>query len=85
MVFPLETGSSPALKLKMTKLPSIADLREGDVIVTSGTDWVYPEGIRIGTVERVERSMASAEPITAIIKPFVDFFRLEYVYVLKVE
>jgi rod shape-determining protein MreC len=83
IVAPLESGTSSATKLRMSKLTPVADLREGDVIVTSGTDLVYPRNLRIGQIERVEKTTASAEPITAIIKPSVDFFRLEYVYVVK--
>jgi rod shape-determining protein MreC len=81
IVYPQGGFSSPAIRLKMEKLRPLADLREGDLVTTSGLDAVYPPSLPIGTIERVVRSPANAESVTAIIKPAVDFFRLEYVYV----
>ena len=43
----------------------------------------YPGDIPIGVVESVRRSPASMSSVVAYIKPFVDFERLDYVYVLR--
>ncbi len=86
IVYPQPALALPASRLKMEKIKPVAafpDLRPGDVIVTSGLDQVYPMGIPIGKIEAVHKSPGSAESVTAIIRPFVDFFRLEYVWVLK--
>ncbi len=83
MVYPEQTWSGNPRRLRMEKLLQRADLRTGDVILTSGLDKVYPPNIPIGTVESVRRSPASVEAITAIIKPFVDFDRLDYVWVVS--
>lgn len=83
MIYPQTSFAAPPVRLKMEKLRPLADLREGDTIVTSGLDQVYPPNLPIGTIERVHRSPASAESVTAVVRPFVDFHRLEFVYILK--
>ena len=37
-----------------------ADVREGDALLTSGVDGIYPAGLPVATVERVERRADSA-------------------------
>ena len=56
----------------------------GDIVVTSGFNGSYPENIYIGKV----KSISGKEYETSLrleIEPFVDFFRLEYVFVLDRE
>lgn len=40
-------------------VPAIADVAVGDEVVTSGTDGVYPRGLRLGTISAVRRPGAS--------------------------
>lgn len=56
------------------------DIVEGDVVVTSGLDQRYPKGLVIGEV--VETSDESGGK-NVLIKPNVDFRRLEEVMVIK--
>ena len=58
-----------------------ADVQLGDVLITSGLDGVYPKGLRIGEVVEVRDPGGSLMQI-AILKPAVDFGRLEQVFVL---
>jgi len=67
--------------LQMIHLPHDADLYVGDDIVTSGLDGVYPGGIHIGEVTAVEYSPNGLTK-TAYLKPYVNFSRLEEVFVL---
>ncbi|HEY3398653.1 MAG TPA: rod shape-determining protein MreC [Armatimonadota bacterium] len=86
IVYPLTSLSVTATALKMEKVkPLLAgpDLRPGDLIETSGLDEVYPARIPIGQIERVSKMPGSAESVSATLRPFVDFFRLEYVWVVK--
>lgn len=56
----------------------------GDLVVTSGFNGSYPENIYIGKV----KSISGKEYETSLrleLEPFVDFFRLEYVFVLSGE
>ena len=57
------------------------DVQEGDVVITSGVGGVYPKGLRLGTVTRVEAARAELLH-RAIVEPAVDFGRLEQVFVL---
>lgn len=70
--------------LLLTFLSKDADVRPGDVVVTSGLGGVYPAGIPIGTVEEViEQRQAGMRE--ARVKPFVDALRLEEVLLVPGE
>lgn len=53
----------------------------GDVIVTSGLSRIYPKNLPIGEVVAVESRQYDLS-FAAIVKPFVDFARLEYVLIV---
>lgn len=57
------------------------DMIEGDQLVTSGTDGVFPRGLPVGKVTRLERS-ASGLFLDAAVVPAVDVSRLEEVLVV---
>ena len=67
--------------LSLVYLPSDSDIKIGDPIVTSGLGGIYPSGILIGTVREVKTDVGNALK-QARIAPFVDFDRLEEVYVM---
>ncbi len=66
--------------LRMEYVPGTADVKPGDLVVTSGIDRIYPKGFVIGTVETVDRGPGSYHRIT--VRPAVDFSRLEDVLVV---
>ncbi|MBQ6819973.1 MAG: rod shape-determining protein MreC [Clostridium sp.] len=66
---------------KVTNLPLDSQIKEGDVIVTSGLGMIYPKEIRIGEVVSVETDEIKVMK-TAIIKPYVDFSKLEELFVV---
>jgi rod shape-determining protein MreC len=66
--------------LRMDYVPGTADVKTGDLVVTSGIDGIYPKGFVIGTVETVERGTGTYHQIR--IRPSVDFSRLEEVLVV---
>ena len=67
--------------LQMVHLQHDAAILEGDVIITSGLDTVYPEGIPIGVVASIQYD-ANGLTKTAYITPYVNFFQLEEVFIL---
>ena len=69
-------------RLSMQYLRRRADIRIGDIIITSGEDGMYPATIPIGVVESVDVSAEYAQTVVAIVRPFVDFRHLEYVWVV---
>jgi rod shape-determining protein MreC len=66
--------------LRLEYLSATADIAVGDTVVTAGIDGVYPPGLAVGRVERLERAGAAYRLV--IIRPFADFSRLEAVLVL---
>lgn len=71
------TGESPLL---LDYVSNFADVIDGDVVVTSGTDGIYPKGFVIGRVTAVNRGDGLYKDIG--IQPEVDFSKLEYVLVV---
>jgi rod shape-determining protein MreC len=68
--------------LRMELVSNLADLKVGDLIVTSGVDGIYPKGFAIGRVESVERGTGLY--LTVTVQPTVDFRSLEEVLVVLV-
>ena len=58
-----------------------ADVRPGDNVLTAGIDGIYPKGIPVGVVTKVEKGQALFMTIT--VKPAVDFASIEEVIVLQ--
>ena len=68
-------------ELKAMYIPTEANIIQGDSIETSGLGGIYPKGIHIGTVKKVE----STKNITdryAIVETAVDFNKLNTVLVI---
>ena len=71
-------------KLKTCALKYVsfyADIQEGDLLVTSGLDGIYPKGLAVASVVKVAKHEASAFQ-TVYAEPAVRFSRLEEVLVL---
>jgi rod shape-determining protein MreC len=60
------------------------ELQEGELIVTTGLDRIYPKGLTVGTVERVEND-ASGPWKKIIVNPTAQVDRVENVLVLLIE
>lgn len=73
----LGTGAE---QLKMEYVSSTADVKVGDLVVTSGIDGIYPKGFVIGQIESLERGGGMFSSI--VIKPAVDYSSLEDVLVI---
>jgi rod shape-determining protein MreC len=67
--------------LRMDFVVATADVKVGDIIVTSGVDGIYPKGFIIGTVEQVEPGNGIYKVIR--VRPSVEFNKLEEVLVVK--
>jgi rod shape-determining protein MreC len=59
----------------------VGDVQPGDVVITSGLDAVYPQGLRIGEIGEVFDPGGDLMQ-TALLRPAVDFGRLEQVFVM---
>ena len=68
------SGNNTALpELIFTR--SVADIREGDIIVTSGVGGMFPSGLPIGFVSAINGNKVEVEPMA-------DIERIEYVRVV---
>jgi rod shape-determining protein MreC len=70
-------GDPPLL---MEYVSNLGDVRPGDLVVTAGTDGIYPKGFAIGRVETAERGAGLYRTIT--VRPVVDFSNIEEVLVV---
>lgn len=66
--------------LRMQYVGETADVRVGDVVITSGIDGIYPKGFVIGRVTTVQHGVGGYKLIA--IAPAVDFSSLEEVMVI---
>ncbi|HEY2336358.1 MAG TPA: rod shape-determining protein MreC [Burkholderiales bacterium] len=75
-------GGSGMLELRF--MAAIADIQEGDSLVTSGIDGTYPAGVPVATVVRVERDPEQGFA-RVVCKPAAGVDRGRYVLVLSDE
>ncbi|MDH5186160.1 MAG: rod shape-determining protein MreC [candidate division WOR-3 bacterium] len=81
------TGIVTAFKtnqLKMNYILPEADIQIGDTIISSGTGGVFTKGLLIGTVTKID-NLAQRLFKDIIIKPFVNIYAIEAVYVITGE
>jgi len=67
--------------LHMQYVPGSADVKTGDLVVTSGIDGIFPKGFVIGTIDHADRGAGAYHEI--VIRPAVDFARLEEVLIVR--
>ena len=62
-------------------LPIDSDVKEGDIIITSGLGKIYPKEIPVGTVVSVHEDNVNVMK-SAVVEPFVNFNKLEELFVV---
>lgn len=70
-----------SLLAKLYNLPLESEVKEGDVVMTSGSGGVYPKGIRIGYILKVEEDKVKLTK-NALIQPYVNYNKLDEVIVV---
>lgn len=68
--------------LKLKYVTSDVNLAEGDVVETSGMGGIYPKGIFIGTISKVEQDSKTMKTY-AVLEPGVDFNKISEVLVIS--
>ena len=71
-------------RLRIKYLPILAEVRVGEVVMTSGLGGVYPKGILVGKVVAVDKRSGALFQEAAV-EPSIDFSRLEEVLVIAEE
>ena len=75
-------SGTPEGTLKLYFVPRELDLRDGDVVITSGLTGIFPKGIKIGEITEIVKKDFGLFQETKV-KPSVDFLQLENVFVTK--
>jgi rod shape-determining protein MreC len=65
--------------LRMVSLPYDAKPKKGETVVTSGMGGIYPAGLPIGKITKIEDSGVN---VFAQVEPFVDFSHLEELFLI---
>lgn len=68
--------------LLLKDIPTYADVKIGDQVITNGFSTIFPKGVKIGKVHSFDINKNGAFYDVSVI-PEVDFASLRYVYVLK--
>ena len=68
-------------RLRIKYLPILAEVRPGEVVVTSGMGGVYPKGVLVGKVVAVDKRSGALFQ-EAVVEPSVDFSSLEEVILI---
>ena len=66
---------------KVYDLPVDSKIKKGDVIMTSGVGMLYPKEVKIGKVVSVEEDKIKVMK-SAVVEPYVDFNKLEELFVI---
>ncbi|MCK9525761.1 MAG: rod shape-determining protein MreC [Limnochordia bacterium] len=77
----VEGGQIDQTTLSAKPLGRDTSVEVGDVILTSGLSRIYPKNLPIGEVVAVESRQYDLS-FSAVVRPFVDFARLEYVLIV---
>lgn len=67
--------------LSVDRIRMLSDIQEGDRVVTSGLEGIFPKGLLVGTITSVGREKHELFQVAAV-KPVVDFSRIEGVFVI---
>ena len=82
-VYGLIEGYDEETKTLLVKqIPSDRKVEAGQDVVTSGKGGVYPKGLYIGKIEKVEPDQYGLTQI-AYVKPAADFYNVEHVIVVE--
>ncbi len=75
-------GAGITKELELRFVPVDSDIKEGEILITSGLDDIFPKGVPVAKVTNIERDPA-VNFISVKASPLVDFNRLEEVLLLE--
>lgn len=75
-------GTSSLQKGLLTHVSHLFEMKEGDVVFSSGEGLVFPRGFGIGTVDSCVKNEGDMQ-YKVTIKPFIDFNLLTYCFVIE--
>ena len=72
-----------ASEVKLLYVPRHVKAVKGDTVITSGFNAVFPEGILIGVISKVEVNKKDSNYLSITVKLSTDFSKLTYVYLVE--
>lgn len=75
-------GSNTA-EVQLLYVPRHVKASKGDTVISSGFNAVFPEGILIGKISKVEVNKADPNYLALTVKLSTDFSKLNYVYLVE--
>ncbi|MDR0315888.1 MAG: rod shape-determining protein MreC [Treponema sp.] len=72
------------LRMRFIQKRARDEISQGDIVVTSGMGGIYPAGVNIGRVSSISYREYEIS-MEVEMEPFIDFSRLEYVFVIAAE
>ena len=76
-------GAGDGKSLALDNAARDSDIVDGDIVLTSGTDGIFPRGLKVGRVENVQRAQTGMF-LSAAIVPASNLRRVEEVLVVPV-
>ena len=76
-------GAAPG-RMELRFLASSADVKEGDLLTTSGLDALYPPGLPVGRIERIERG-GENDFVKVLVAPTAEIQNNHLLVVLQVD
>jgi rod shape-determining protein MreC len=76
-------GAAPG-RMELRYLASSADLKEGDLLTTSGLDALYPPGLPVGRIEKIERG-GDNDFVKVLVAPTAEIQNNHLLVVLQVD
>jgi rod shape-determining protein MreC len=79
----VQWDGSNSSEAKLLYVPRHVKTQEGDSVITSGFNAVFPEGILIGIISKVEPDKKDPNYLDLTVKLSTDFSKLTYVYLVE--
>ena len=76
-------GAAPG-RMELRFLASSADVKEGDLLTTSGLDALYPPGLPVGRIERIERG-GENDFVKVLVAPTAEIQNNHLLVILQVD
>jgi len=70
--------------LLLKYIPNTIEVKQGDIVFTSGLSQIYPPNIKVGVVTEIKKDTSKLFQ-TIYVRPAVDFNALEEVFVVEME
>lgn len=76
--------SSNSVFCRVDYISRSAQIKEGDIVVTSGQGGIFPQGLMVGNVLKILTSKTGSFQ-QILVKPVIDYDQVEQVYIIRKE